>query len=160
MTATPYFATRPTPPAAGTEEYERWKKDATLAFPGGYLKSAYGNLIQTFTMAKSTSCTGTDVSVSRKAHTRTNKIGGTSQQIAQTNFTYTKYPKRNGALAAGGEPITITTSVGSFTARMGGDMQDLAKWLCGDGASQLYDGIEITSPRGAHYGTFSPSSNP
>lgn len=160
MTATPMFLTRPTPPSAGTEEYDRWKKEATIAFPNGYLAATYGNLIQTFSMQGNGACPGTVVNVSRKSYDRVNTIGGASKTIAATNYTVTKYPKRNGANAASGEPITITTSVGSYTARFGGDMQDLVAWLCGTGSAQLYDAIEITSPRGAHYGPFSPTATP
>lgn len=160
MEPTVYFATRPNPPVAGTDEYERWKRTSTLNFPGGYVEATYGNLIQTFSMAGTEACTGTSVSVSRSAHTRTNTIGGASIPIAQNTFTYNKYPKRNSGGAAGGDVITITTSVGSYDARLGGDIQTFVGWLCGNGTSQLYDAIEFTSPRGAHYGPFAPITAP
>ena len=156
MTATPYFTSIPTPPQAGTDEYTRWTKESTLNFPGGYITATYGNLIQTFSMTGTDACDGTTVSVTRKAHDRVNTIGGSSTPIAQKNFSYKKYPKRNGGSAAGGELITITTSVGSYTARLGGDIQDLVGWLCGNGTGQLYSSIDITSPNGAHYGPFAP----
>ena len=160
MTATPYFLTRPTPPAASTDEYTRWKKESTLNFPGGYLTATYGNLIQTFTMSGTDACSGTQVDSTRKAHSRTNTIGGASISVAQAQYSYTKYPKRNGGNAAGGQPITVVTSVGSYTARLGGDIQDLVGWLCGNGTAQLYDAIEFVSPNGAHYGPFSPIASP
>lgn len=156
MEPTVYFVQRPTPPAAGTDEYDRWTRSSTLNFPGGYVESAYGNLIQTFTMTNTDACSGTNVNVSRSSHQRVNTIGGQSKTIGAKTFTYKKYPKRNGGGAAGGEVITITTSVGSYTARLGGDIQDFVGWLCGNGTGQLYDAIEFTSPRGSHYGPFAP----
>ena len=160
MTVSPYFAQRPEPPAAGTDEYARWKKESTYNFPGGYLTASYGNLIQTFSMQGTDACDGVSVNTTRKAHNRVNTIGGASTSVAQATFTYKKYPKRNGGAAAGGEPITITTAVGSYTARLGGDIQDLVGWLCGNGTGQLYDSIEFTSPSGAHYGPFAPIASP
>lgn len=160
MEPTVYFATRPDVPDAGTDEYDRWKKTSTLNFPGGYVESAYGNLIQTFSMQGTDACAGENVPVSRKQHSRVNTIGGESQTIAAKSFTYTKYPKRNSGGAAGGEVITITTAVGSYDARLSGDIQTFVGWLCGNGTSQLYDAIEFTSPRGAHYGPFAPIAAP
>ena len=160
MEPTLYFATRPNPPVAGTDEYDRWKRSATLNFPGGYVESSYGNLIQTFAMTNTDACSGTQVNVSRSGYSRTNTIGGASKTVAPKTFTYNKYPKRNSGGAAGGEVITITTSVGSYSARLGGDIQSFVQWLCGNGTSQLYDAIEFTSPRGAHYGPFAPIASP
>ena len=160
MEPTLYFAQRPSVPEAGTDEYDRWKRSSTMNFPGGYVESSYGNLIQTFAMTNTDSCSGEQVNVSRTSHQRVNTIGGESKTIGAKTFTYTKYPKRNSGGAAGGEVITITTSVGSYTARLGGDIQSFVSWLCGNGTSQLYDSIEFTSPRGAHYGPFAPIAAP
>jgi len=160
MEPTPFFATRPDVPQAGTDEYDRWKRESTLNFPGGYVKATYGNLIQTFAMTNTDSCGGEQVNVSRTSHQRVNTIGGDAKTIGAKTFTYTKYPKRNSSGAAGGEVITITTAVGSYDARLGGDIQSFVGWLCGNGTSQLYDSIEFTSPRGAHYGPFAPIASP
>ena len=160
MEPTPFFATRPDVPQAGTDEYDRWKRESTLNFPGGYIKATYGNLIQTFSMTNTDSCGGEQVNVSRSSHQRVNTIGGDAKTIGAKTFSYTKYPKRNSGGAAGGEVITITTAVGSYDARLGGDIQSFVGWLCGNGTSQLYDSIEFTSPRGAHYGPFAPIASP
>lgn len=154
MEPTTRLATRPNVPAADSAEYERWKRDATIAYPGGYLKATYGDLIQTFTMSGTDACTATPVTVSRKAHSRVNTIGGDATPIDQKTFTYNRYPKRNGGQAAGGAVVTITTAVGSYTARLGGDIQTFHDWMCTNGISQLYDPIEFTSDRGAHYGPY------
>ena len=159
MEPTPRFTTRPEVPAVNTDDYNRWKKESTLNFSGGYLTSAYGNLVQTFGMTGSGACSGVEQSISRRAHTRTNVIGGDAQNIGATSFTVTKYPKRNSTGAATGELITVTTSVGSYTARLGGDIQSFVAFLCSDnGSGQLYDPIEFTSGRNAHYGPFGPST--
>ena len=160
MEPTLYFAVRPDVPLAGTDEYDRWKRESTLNFPGGYVKATYGNLIQTFSMGGTEACSGSQVNVSRSSHQRVNTIGGESKTIGAKTFTYTKYPKRNSSGAAGGEVITITTAVGSYEARLGGDIQAFVQWLCGNGTGQLYDSIEFTSPRGAHYGPFAPIASP
>lgn len=154
MEPTTRLLTRPDVPAAGTDEYDRWKRDATIAYPGGYLKATYGDLIQTFTMSGTDACSATAVTVSRKKHTRVNTIGEPGREIEPVTFTYNKYPKRNGGQAEGGGVVTITTAVGSYTARMGGDIQTFHEWMCTNGISQLYDPIEFTSARGAHYGPY------
>jgi len=159
MEPTLYFATRPDVPSVGTDDYNRWKKESTLNFPGGYITATYGNLIQTFAMTGTGACDGVQSSVSRRSHTRTNVIGGDSKTIGATSFTVTKYPKRNSTGAAAGQAITISTAVGSYSARLGGDIQDFAGWLCSDGGkSQIYDTVNFTSGHGAHYGPFGPAA--
>jgi hypothetical protein len=154
------FITRPNPPQAGTDEYSRWSKEATLNFPGGYLTSSYGNLVQTFGMTSTDACSGVIKNVSRKSYSRVNQIGGDAKTIAATTFSYTAFPKRNAGNAAAGQAITVVTSVGSYTARLGGDLQSFVTWLCGNGTSQLYDNISFFSGRGAEYGPFAPISAP
>jgi len=156
MTATPLFLQRPDIPGYATDEHDRWKKQAVLNFPGGYIAATYGNLIQTFTMAGTDACSGTTVNVSRTGHTRTNTIGGGSINVAAKTFSYKKYPKRNSSASATGQLVHIFTDVGDYDARLGGDIQDLVGWLCGNGTAQLYGPISFTSPNGAFYGPFSP----
>ena len=159
MEPTLYFTSRPEVPTVGTDDYNRWRKESTLNFPGGYITATYGNLVQTFGMTATDSCTATEVSYTRKQHTRTNKIGGDSKTIDSVAVKFNKYPKRNSSGAAAGEPITVTTSVGSYTARLGGDIQTFVAYLCSDsGRGQLYDPIEFASSRGAHYGPFGPKA--
>ena len=150
------FITRPTPPTAGTDEYSRWSKEATLNFPGGYITSSYGNLIQTFGMTSTDACSGVTKNVSRKSYSRVNTIGGDAKTIGATTFSYTAYPKRNSGNAAAGQAITVVTSVGTYTARLGGDLQSFVQWLCGNGTGQLYDTISFFSGHGAEYGPFAP----
>ena len=132
----------------------------TIAFPGGYIAATYGNLVQTFTMQGNGPGDGKTSSVSRKQHQRVNKIGGDATSVAATTFDVTRYPKRNGQNAAAGEPITITISDGSYEARLGGSMETFIAWLEANKDTDLYSDVEVTSPRGAHYGPFSPTATP
>lgn len=160
MEPTLYFTTRPEVPAVGTDDYNRWKKESTLNFPDGYITATYGNLIQTFGMTGSDACSAKEITYTRKAHSRINTIGGDATPIDSVGVKFNKYPRRNSSGAAAGDLITITTSVGSYTARLGGDIQAFVAFLCSDsGKGQLYDPIEFTSGRTAHYGPFGPAAS-
>ena len=100
--ATPYFSTRPEVPAAGSELEDRWAKQSTIAFEGGYIKSAYGNLVQTWDLeGLGTTCAAIDVD--RKGYTadRELTIGMGSKTITYSPKTYKRFPRRNGSGAAG-----------------------------------------------------------
>ena len=144
---------RPTPPSVGTEEYDRWKRSATINFSGGYIEAAYGNLIQTFADLTSTGSTGTR-SVTRKSHPRVNTIGGTPTQVAETTYTQSIIPRRNSSGAAGGQPITVNTPVGSYTARLGGNIEDFVAWVGDSIYVKVIDTMTFASERGATYGPF------
>ena len=150
----PMFSTRPDPPAAGSEQEDRWAKDATIAFEGGYIKSAYGNLIQTWNLASVLStCASTDVERAGYTASRTNTIGGSSKSVTVSASTYKKYNRRNGSLAAGGDAYTFVTDVGTYTARCSGDVQTVIKWIC-DNKDKQYGTLEVFTGRGAAYGPF------
>jgi len=158
-TPTPMFAQRPNPPAINTTEYERWSKEQAIAFNGGTLTSAYGNLIQTFSLdAIGFSCTAPTTSVSVPATTVTRTIGGASTQRASYQYTKKQFNKKNSSLGAAGHPVRIVTSVGEYTARLTGSMEAFATFLC-DNPAALYDSIYVYSPRGAEYGPFTAKSN-
>ena len=150
----PMFSTRPDPPDAGSDQEDRWAKDATIAFDGGYIKSAYGNLIQTWNLASVLdSCSSSDVNRAAYTANRTLTIGGTSKTVNVSASTYKKYNRRNGSQAAGGEVFTFVTDIGEYTARCSGDIQTIVKWIC-DNKSKQYGTLEIFSGRGAAYGPF------
>ena len=158
MTGTPtvQFATRPNPPAVTDAEYQAWSRRGTVNYDGGYIEATYGDLIQTWSLAESDACTGQSRAVVRTSTTRTNTIGGASTPVAGANYVYTAYPKRNSSLAAGGDLFTVHTDIGSYTARVGGDIQTLIAYVCSN-TNQLYAPISIQSSSGAWYGPFSPS---
>lgn len=160
MTDTPtvQFATRPNPPAVVDAEYQAWSRVATLNFQGGYLEATYGDLIQTWSLGATSACAGRVKEVTRSPSTRTNTIGGASIAVSGTAYEYTIYPKRNSSLAAGGDLYTIHTTIGTYTARVGGDVQGLIAYVCTK-TNQLYDPISIQSSSGAWYGPFVPSDS-
>ncbi len=160
MTDTPMvqFATRPNPPQVTDLEYQAWSRVATLNYDGGYIEATYGDLVQTWSLGATDACAGQARAVVRAGSTRTNTIGGASTPVAGANYVYTAYPKRNSSLAAGGDSYTIHTNIGSYTARVGGDVQGLIAYVCNK-TNQLYDPISIQSSSGAWYGPFVPSDS-
>lgn len=154
QTPTPRFVPRPDPPAAGTWEYKRWAKEASLSYAGGSITSAYGNLAQTFNEVNLQAvCSPTEKQVSVTSATVTNTIGGATSQRAGYTYTKKQYNKTNSSQAAAGEPIRIVTDIGEYEARLTGSMQALATWLC-DNGSALFGTIYVYSPRGAAYGPY------
>lgn len=159
MTDTPtvQFATRPNPPSETSTDYKAWSKTATLNYNGGYIEAAYGDLIQTWSLGDSSACSGQVRLVQRVTTNRVNTIGGDSTPVRAAIYSYTAYPKRNSSLAAGGDLYTIHTSVGTYTARVGGDVQAMIGYVCTK-LNQLYDPISIQSSSGAWYGPFVPAN--
>lgn len=152
------FAERPTPPAAGSAEEDRWARDSTIAFPGGYIKSAYGNLVQTWNISAGlAACSSVDVNRSAYSVSRTNTIGGASKTVNYSATTYKRFPGRNGSSAAGSEVWTFVTDLGSYTARVGGDVQTVVQYMC-DQQNQQFGTLEVYSSRGKHYGPFSATT--
>lgn len=158
QTPAPKFVTRPDPPAVGTPEYSRWSKETALAFPGGTLTAAYGNLVQTVNLNSiGFQCNPPTKQVSVTSTSVTRTIGGASSTRSAYSFTKKQYNKKNAGSAAAGEPVRVVTSVGEYTARLTGSMSALADFLCANGAA-IYDGFSVYSPAGAEYGPFVPSS--
>lgn len=147
------MAERPNPPSVGTDEYERWKRSATINYEGGYLEAAYGNLVQTFADFSTAGVIGTR-QVSVKEQQRVNTIGGASKTILPFTYTSKVIPRRNSSGAAGGLPITIVTPVGSYTARLGGNIEDLVTFLSDATKIEVIDSMSFASTRGAVYGPF------
>ena len=152
--ATPFFATRPDVPDAGSDLEDRWAKESTIAFEGGYIKSAYGNLVQTWNLeGLNTICDA--IEVDRKGYTvnRELTIGMGSKQVTYAPTTYKRFPRRNGSSAAGGEAMTFVTDIGEYTARVSGDVQTVIQWIC-DNTDKQFGTLEIYTNRGAFYGPF------
>lgn len=155
-TPTPRFVGLPTPPQPNTPEYKRWAKEASLSFPGGSLTATYGNLVQTFSLAgMSAACTASPLNVSRKGHSRVNTIGGPTTSVAAASYTLKRYPSKRSGNAAAGQPIEIVTDIGSYTARLTGDIQDFVSYLCGNG-SNFIGNFSFYSEHGTEFGPFGP----
>ena len=152
---------RPEPPEAGSEEDARWKKLTTIAYDGGYIRAAYGNLTQTWAVANKGRFCLASTEVDRAAYSvkRVLTIGTTEKTVNVPASKYKRWPRRNGSSAAAGEPFTFVTDIGSYTARVGGDIQSLLKVLC-DNADQLYGTLWVYSDRGAEYGPISKGTTP
>ena len=139
-------------PGTETQEYKNWSKNWTIAYEGGYIEAAYGNLVQTLDIGVvANACFDIPVAVVRKAHGRTNQIGSLSTPVAEARFTYNRYPKRNSSAAAGGALYTIHTDLGSYTARVGGDIQTFMAWACSQ-SKEFFTPISVQSSSGAWYG--------
>ena len=158
MTQTPSvrFATRPDPPAAGSAEDARWAKEASFSYPGGYLTSAYGNLIQTMNIAGDLSaCSVTDKTVTVGSHQAVLTIGQPAINVSAHTYTKKQYNKRNSSAAAAGVPVRVVTEVGEYQARMSGSIQSLVEFICRN-TGLLYGPTYIYSAHGAEYGPFNP----
>lgn len=159
MEATPRFVVppRPTPPAAGTKEHERWCRDATVSYDGGSITTAYGNLVQVWSPGEVDAVCQGMKQVNRASYEakRQNVIGGDEKTVKVSGSTYKAFPRVNGGLAAGGKPFTFVTSDGDFTARVSGDVQALIAHLCGL-KMQQYITFYVHTDRGAKYGPFNP----
>ena len=127
----------------------------TINYRKGYIQSAYGNLAQTWDLGLvQEACLQVPVAVVRSAHSRVNSIGMDATPVREARFTYNKYPRRNSSSAAGGDAYTIHTDIGTYTARIGGDVQDFMRWAC-DNASITYGSTSIQTSHGAWYGPIS-----
>lgn len=151
----PKFLGRPPVPGTETQEYITWGQQWTIAYDNGYIQSAFGNLAQTWDIAQiSEACSEVPVAVIRKSHTRVNSIGMDPTPVAGSTFTYNKYPRRNSSSAAGGDRYTIHTDIGSYTARIGGDVQDFMKWACSK-KDIAFGPTSVQTSHGAWYGPIS-----
>lgn len=94
---------------------------------------------------------GEQVTISRKAHSRTRVIGGPSTNVAATTFTYTQWPRSRRSNAAGGEEIMMRWegSEGSWVARMTGSASDLGTFLNNKAPKAV-----TFSTKGSNYGPF------
>jgi hypothetical protein len=98
----------------------------SISMPIGNAKSLFGD--DGYELLRPT---GEDVTVSKKAHSRTRVIGGGSTSVDATTYTYKKWPRSRKSNSAGGQEIVMTWegSKGSWTARMTGAAYDLGTFL-------------------------------
>ena len=146
---------RPTIPEAGSEEDMRWRKEQSISWPGGSITAAYGNLIQTWVMEDGNTVADGAVDIDRAAYQakRRNKYSDPEKTVEVPSKTYTRYPRHNSSLAAGGEAYTIRTDVGEYVARVSGDVQDFIKFVS-ENRSSLHGTIWIYTGSNAEYGPF------
>ena len=147
----------PEPPEAGSAEEDLWAKEVSLNFDGGYIKSAYGNIVQTWNLTTELN-PNIDEGVGRIGYqvNRVLKIGTLGKNVNYPPTTYRKFPRRNASGAAGGEQWTFVTEQGSFHARVSGDVQDVITYielLTGS----LFSTLFVYTGSGAQYGPFAPT---
>ena len=149
---------RPDPPSVDTVEYDNWKTQLAVPYDGGYVEATYGNLVQTFDLAgQVSSCEAKSISSSVSGYSRTNTIGGTPKTISGYTRNFQSFPRKNSSNAAGGELYTMHTDIGTYTARVGGDVQDFAKWLCSM-EEKVYGTLRVQTGHGAWYGPYSATT--
>ena len=159
MTPTPRFAVRPSVPAAGSPLDLQWRKSLTLAYPGGSITAARGNLEQTLSIgsAQSAYCQAATESISRSGHQRVSKIGGPAVSVKATTYSVKKYPTGTTNQAAAGQAVEVLTGAGSYTARVTGTMQALMAHLCSI-ENTVFDYITVVSQQGTIYGPIGPAT--
>ena len=146
---------RPDPPAVDSDEYKVWKTQLAIPYTDGYVEATYGDLIQTFDLGDmGDTCEAKTISSSVKEQTRYNKIGGTGKTILPFTRTFQSFPRKNSSNAAGGALYTFHTDIGTYSARVGGDVQAMAKWLCSM-ESKVYGTLRVQTGAGAWYGPYS-----
>lgn len=142
------------PPEAGSTKEDQWAKEMSLNFDGGYIKSAYGNLAQTWVVDNMV-FDEEDLEVDRASYsvTRNLKIGALGKKVDFPAKTYRRYPRRNASNAAGGDIWTFETEVGTYTARVSGDVQSAIRFIESNRAYQR-GSLWVYTGRGAQYGPF------
>lgn len=157
-TPTPRFATRPLVPDAGTVEDFQWRRELTLPYANGSITATRGNLEQTLYIRGATVsyCGAPSQVITRTGSQRTNTIGGATTLVKGSTFTLKKFPSAPRGQAAGGQPVTIITGVGSYTARVSGSLQALVNYFCAY-ESAIFDWVQIVSEHGTVYGPIGPS---
>lgn len=159
MTPMPRFAGRPSVPPAGSPLDLQWRKDLTLAYPGGTITAARGNLEQTFLIlgAAQSVCQAPTESISRTGHSRVNKIGGSSTSVRSTTYTVKKYPTASSGQAASGQEYLVRTGAGSYTARVTGSLQALTSYLCSI-ENTIFDFVQVVTQRGTKSPLIGPAT--
>ena len=147
----------PTIPDAGSSEEDAWAKEVSLNFEGGYIKSAYGNIVQTWNLTTELDQDNA-INVSRVGYQteRVLKIGTLGKVVNYNPTSYKRYPRRNASGAAGGGAWTFVTGRGSYTARVAGNVEDVIGWIKYY-RSQLFDTLFVYTETGAQYGPFNPT---
>ena len=98
----------------------------------------------------------TDVTVSKKAHSRVRLIGGATTQVSATTYTYKQFPRRRKSQSAAGEEIVMAWegSEGGWVARMNGPA-----WMLSDFLNNSSPKAVTFTTAGSHYGPFIKGSD-
>ena len=123
----------------------------SITLPAGNAKSLFGD--DGYALLRPE---GEEVTISKKAHTRTAVIGGPSTNVAASTYTYTKWPRSSRSNSAGGQEIVMAWegSEGNWVARMNGSASDLGTFL-NEAAPKP---VTFSTP-GSNYGPFVRGTN-
>jgi hypothetical protein len=122
----------------------------SITLPAGNAKSLFGD--DGYELLRPE---GEEVTISKKAHTRTPVIGGPSTNVDATTYTYTKWPRSSKSNSAGGQEIVMAWegSEGNWVARMDGSASDLGTFLNASSPKPV-----TFATAGSNYGPFVMSS--
>jgi hypothetical protein len=129
----------------------------SIGFPGGSLTSTLGLLKAVFGDDLVESSQYGEATISVKAHSRVNVIGGPSTPVGATNFVKKKYPTGQRGGAAAGEAIQFFYEGDWWTARLAGSHQDLNDWLTTQ-PGNMSGSLLWRSEKGTPYGPFVASA--
>ena len=123
----------------------------SITLPAGNAKSLFGD--DGYELLRPE---GEQVTISKKAHSRTAVIGGPSTNVAASTFTYTKWPRSSRSNSAGGQEIVMAWegSQGNWVARMAGSASDLGTFLNAKSPKPV-----TFATAGSNYGPFVRSSD-
>ena len=143
-------------PDAGSPKEDLWSREVSLNFDGGYIKSAYGNLIQTWNLGVELN-PEIDTVVDRVGYQveRTLKIGTLGKNVNYPPTNYRRFPRRNTSGAAGGDQWTFVTDEGTYHARVSGDVGDVINHIQ-KLTTILRSPLFVYTGTGAQYGPFNP----
>ena len=134
-------------------------RKVSVGFPGGSITGTRGLLEAAFGAGLvAADQSGTDT-ISRKAHSRTRVIGGSSTNVDATTYELKKFPSGRPGGAMGGEAIQLQVGGDWWTARLSGSHQDFNAWLAG-AVWEANKTIYWRSEKGKTYGPFAPSTPP
>jgi len=133
------------------------QRDGTLNFPGGSLTMSRQSLANIFKEGAAVSACGSEVIArSRKQYQRTAYIGANPRNVDQSDWEFVKYPYTTKSIAKGGQSIKIRIQGEDWTARLSGNLANLADFFCAQGdKNNLSGSVSFFSERGSFYGPYS-----
>lgn len=132
------------------------QRDGTINFPGGSLTASRGTLAAIFTEnAVVSACDAVNSNRSRKSYTRSEFIGADPRVVSASEWVETRYPYLTKSIAKGGQTIKLIIQGEPWTARLSGNLSNLADYFCQQGDDGNLNGtVAFMSERGSFYGPY------
>ena len=133
------------------------QREGTINFPGGALSAPRGTLAALFNEnAVVSACQSVVEERSRKQYQRTAYVGATPRNVDPSSWEQVKYPYTTKSIAKGGQPIQLRIQGENWTARLSGNLSNLADFFCAEGdKGNLNGSIAFFSERGSFFGPYS-----